>query len=52
MDLLEQTGVIEDDQLAQSTMIAWEWDTITPGGTVTVFIEAAEFPIFLQGRAA
>lgn len=52
LDLLEQTGVIEDDCLAQSVLVAWEWDKLTPGGSVTVFIEPAEFPIYLMGRAA
>lgn len=52
LDLLKTAGVIEDDHLAQSVMVAWAWDKVTPGGAVTVQIEPAEFPIFLIGKAA
>lgn len=52
LDLLTTAGVIEDDHLAQSLTVAWAWEEITPGGSVTVSIEPAEFPIFLMGRAA
>lgn len=52
MDLITKAGVIEDDCLAQSITVAWAWDTIVPGGSVTVAIEPSEFPIFLLGKAA
>lgn len=51
-DCLVQGGVIEDDSLAQSMTAAWAWDQTTPGGSVTVRVEPAEFPIFLMGGKA
>jgi crossover junction endodeoxyribonuclease RusA len=52
LDALKKGGVIEDDSLAQSITVAWAWQEVAPGGSVTVSIEPAEFPIFLIGRAA
>lgn len=51
-DLMKVCGVIEDDHLAQTTMVGWSLESPVADGSVIVQVIPVKDPIEMLGRAA